>query len=99
METLAISIDLSTMALSETPTTPPAEYLDQVLDYLNDRREVMGNFLSCKESEPEPLNDCLSLQQFILNFEKQTIRFQFAFSKALGTWNLQNFKFVSLAQA
>ncbi len=95
MKTLALSIELSSIAVETTgqPITP-TELLTLIKNTLAKRSDLVGSFMGSHLSRKQDFGSDLHLNEYRVDFEKRSLLLQMLRLRARGTWEVKSFKFV-----
>jgi DNA-binding response OmpR family regulator len=95
METLALSIELSSIAVDSIcqPTTP-AELLSRFKNTLAGRSDLLGRFRGSSLQRKQDLGGDLHLNEYRFDYEKHSLLLQMLRLQARGTWEVKGFWFV-----
>lgn len=92
MKNLSITVEISSIALdSIAQPQQPIDILQKARLFLNQKIEQMGQFINCQLTDQRTLADDMCLEQYDLQYEKQTLHMQFMFFKPRGVWQVQGF--------
>lgn len=92
MKNLNIAVEMSSIAM-DTILNPqsPKEVLQRATCFLNEKIELMGQFIACKRIDQRNLADDLCLENYDLTYEKHTLHMQFLLFKPRGVWQVKGF--------
>ena len=92
MKNLNITVEISSIALdSIARPQQPKDILRQARQFLNQKIEQMGRFITCQLIDQRTLADDMRLEQYDLQYEKHTLHMQFMFFKPRGVWQVKGF--------
>lgn len=92
MKNLNITIEISSIAMdSIARPQQPKDILQKARQFLNQKMEQMGRFITCQLIDQRTLADDMQLEQYDLQYEKHTLRMQFMFFKPRGVWQVKGF--------
>lgn len=92
MQSLNLAIELSNMALQETSGfKSPSDLIQKTKDRLQSQVEILGLYMNCVQGYSKKMND-VQMEEYQLQYEKQTLAFQFIYFRPRDSWQIQNFQ-------
>ena len=95
METLALSIELSSIAVESIgQPIAPAELLSRIKNTLSRRSDLLGGFMGSRLQRKQDFGGDLHLNEYRFDYEKRSLLLQMLRLQARGTWEIKGFRFV-----
>ena len=92
MNALSISVELCSLAFESPGQEPQDRWIDRIKNLLANYPETVGHFLHCSSTREVQLEGSLSLAEYLLTFEKQSLRLAFAGFRDRDQWEIQDMK-------
>ncbi|MCB0519285.1 MAG: hypothetical protein H6577_07805 [Lewinellaceae bacterium] len=95
MKTLALSIELSTIAVENTgQPISLSDFLARIKNTLLKRTDLLGRFRGSRLDREEDFGADLHINEYRLDFEKHSLLLQMIRLQARGTWEVKGFRFI-----
>ena len=96
MKTLHLAIELSHIALHELGSASSSdELLSKTRERLSSRVYELGSYINCNQVSSGLQYDDMQVEEYELEYEKQTLAFRLLYFKPRNSWKIQNFQILN----